>query len=350
MLEARALTLHFAGIAALDDFNLTVPDRRVVSVLGPSGCGKSTLLRAIAGLQRVEQGQILWDGDPLDHLPPHRRGFGLMFQDYSLFPHKSVAGNVAFGLRMAGVQGAELSRRVGAALERVGLHGYGNRAIGNLSGGEQQRVALARALAPEPRLLMLDEPLGALDRTLRERLTEELRELFATLGITAIYVTHDQEEAFALADRVVVMRRGQVAQEGSPEEVWWKPADEWVARFLGLANIVEARVANGWAETAWGRLPLGDQRKGAHLPAAGGAAGSADMRIVVRPTAFVPAADGPIQGQVVSRVFLGGVYRLVVKTPSGARLQVELADGGSPRLGEPLSLRVDPKGIVILGG
>ena len=212
MLEARALTLHFAGIAALDDFNLTVPDRRVVSVLGPSGCGKSTLLRAIAGLQRVEQGQILWDGDPLDHLPPHRRGFGLMFQDYSLFPHKSVAGNVAFGLRMAGVQGAELSRRVGAALERVGLHGYGNRAIGNLSGGEQQRVALARALAPEPRLLMLDEPLGALDRTLRERLTEELRELFATLGITAIYVTHDQEEAFALADRVVVMRRGQVAQ------------------------------------------------------------------------------------------------------------------------------------------
>lgn len=350
MLQARALTLHFAGVAALDGFDLTVLDGQVVSVLGPSGCGKSTLLRAIAGLQHVEHGEILWDGLSLGNVPPHRRGFGLMFQDYSLFPHKSVAGNVAFGLRMAGLQGADLSHRVEAALERVGLRGYGNRPIGNLSGGEQQRVALARALAPEPRLLMLDEPLGALDRTLRERLAQELRELFATLGITAIYVTHDQEEAFALADRVVVMRQGRVAQQGSPEEVWWKPADEWVARFLGLANIVEARVTNGWAETAWGRLPLGDQGEGAHLPAVGGAAGSADVRIVVRPTAFVPAADGPIHGQVVSRVFLGGVYRLVVKTPSGMRLQVELADGGSRRPGEPLSLEVDPKGIVILGG
>lgn len=359
MLEARDLTLHFGSVAALDHFDLTVPDGHVVSVLGPSGCGKSTLLRAIAGLQSLEAGEVLWDGRSLRDTPPHRRGFGLMFQDYSLFPHKTVAGNVAFGLRMVGVDRAEVSRRVDAALERVGLRGYRDRSIGNLSGGEQQRVALARALAPEPRLLMLDEPLGALDRTLRERLLGELRQLFADLGITAIYVTHDQEEAFALADHVVVMRDGRVEQEGGPEEVWRRPAGEWVARFLGLANIVEARLEDGWAVTPWARFRVSGAGSTGAAPtasaAAPGAPGTpftparaaptapATVRLVLRPDAFTllpaeAAVEGAARGRVVSRVFRGGGYLLLVQVDGGPALDVQVTQSGVPQIGARVGL------------
>lgn len=378
MLEARDLTLHFGSVAALDHFDLRVPDGHVVSVLGPSGCGKSTLLRVIAGLQSVEAGEVLWDGRSLRDTPPHRRGFGLMFQDYSLFPHKTVAGNVAFGLRMAGIGRAEVSRRVDAALERVGLPGYLDRSIGNLSGGEQQRVALARALAPEPRLLMLDEPLGALDRTLRERLLGELRQLFADLGITAIYVTHDQEEAFALADHVVVMHAGRVEQEGGPEEVWRRPAGEWVARFLGLANIVEAQLVDGWAVTPWGRFrvsgagvagvgaaptaseaatgapvaPVASARAAVPPPVATGTRAMA-VRLVVRPDAFAvlpleAAPEGFVEGagefaargRVVSRVFRGGGYRIGVQVDGGPVLEVEVAQSGVPHIGARVGLTI----------
>lgn len=351
MLEARDLTLHFGPVAALDDFGLTVPDGQVVSVLGPSGCGKSTLLRVIAGLQSVEAGDVLWDGRSLRDTPPHRRGFGLMFQDYSLFPHKTVAGNVAFGLRMAGMGRAEVSRRVDTALERVGLHGYRARSIGNLSGGEQQRVALARALAPEPRLLMLDEPLGALDRSLRERLLGELRQLFAELGITAIYVTHDQEEAFALADHVVVMRAGRVEQEGRPEEVWRRPAGEWVARFLGLANIVEARLENGWAVTSWGRFRVFSAGAAEVVGAAPTA--SAAARLVLRPDALtvVPieaTPEGAARGRVVSRVFRGGGYRLRVQVDGGPMLEVEVPLSGVPQIGARVGLTIHTEGAFVV--
>lgn len=353
MLQARSLCLHFGPVAALDGFDLTVPDGQVVSVLGPSGCGKSTLLRAIAGLQSVEAGDVSWNGVSLGDVPPHKRGFGLMFQDYSLFPHKTVAGNVAFGLRMAGMGEAEVSRRVDEALERVGLRGYRDRSIGTLSGGEQQRVALARAFAPEPRLLMLDEPLGALDRTLRERLLGEFRRLFADLGITAIYVTHDQEEAFALADRVVVMRDGRVEQEGVPEELWRQPAGEWVARFLGFANIVEARSEDGWAVTSWGRFELGSaggQRTG---ETASGAADGTAIRLVLRPDAFTmvppesPTATA-IRGRVVSRVFRGGLYRLSVQVEGGPMLEVQVMRSGVPQMGARIGLVVGGEGVVVL--
>ncbi len=353
MLEARDLTLHFGSVAALDGFDLTVPDGHVVSVLGPSGCGKSTLLRVIAGLQAVEAGDVLWDGRSTRDTPPHRRGFGLMFQDYSLFPHKTVAGNVAFGLRMAGLGGTEVSCRVDAALERVGLPGYRDRSIGNLSGGEQQRVALARALAPEPRLLMLDEPLGALDRTLRERLLGELRQLFADLGITAVYVTHDQEEAFALADHVVVMRAGRVEQEGAPEDVWRRPAGEWVARFLGLANIVEARLEDGWAVTPWGRFQMSR--------APGTSANGAAVRLVLRPDmiAVVPlgavpegaaesAAEGTPRGTVVSRVFRGGAYLLGVQVEGGPLLEVKVTLSGVPQIGASVGLSIAAEGTFVV--
>jgi thiamine transport system ATP-binding protein len=233
MLAVENATVCFGEHAALDDVDLTVNDHELVAVLGPSGSGKSTLLRAIAGLEPLDHGTVRWDGEDLARVPPHRRSFGLMFQDYALFPHKDVARNVAFGLRMQHRPDAEVRRRVNEVLALVDLEGFDERSVTTLSGGEQQRVALARAVAPEPRLLMLDEPLGALDRTLRDRLTQELRELLRRLGMTAIYVTHDHAEARALGDRLVVMRAGRIEQVGPPEEVVAYPVNDFVAEFVG---------------------------------------------------------------------------------------------------------------------
>jgi thiamine transport system ATP-binding protein len=233
MLEVEHLAVRYGSVTALDGVDLTVSEREIVSVLGPSGSGKSTLLRAVAGLAPEATGRVRWNGVDLAKVPPHRREFGLMFQDHALFPHRDVIGNVIFGLRMQRRPRAEAEARARETLALVGLEGFEHRRVAELSGGEQQRVALARALAPAPRLLMLDEPLGALDRALRDRLVAELRALFVHLGLTIIFVTHDHDEAFALADRVVVMQGGHVAQSGSPAEVWNHPADPFVARFLG---------------------------------------------------------------------------------------------------------------------
>ena len=243
MLEVEQLAVRYGSVTALDGVDLTVSEREIVSVLGPSGSGKSTLLRAVAGLAPEATGRVRWNGVDLAKVPPHRREFGLMFQDHALFPHRDVIGNVIFGLRMQRRPRAEAEARARETLALVGLDGFEHRRVAELSGGEQQRVALARALAPAPRLLMLDEPLGALDRALRDRLVAELRALFVRLGLTIIFVTHDHDEAFALADRVVVMHAGHVAQSGSPAEVWDHPADPFVARFLGW-NVTRA-LGNG---------------------------------------------------------------------------------------------------------
>jgi thiamine transport system ATP-binding protein len=233
MLGLDHVTVTYDGFTAVDRLDLAVADREIVCVLGPSGSGKSSLLRAIAGLEPDATGRVSWDGVDLHKVPAHKRGFGLMFQDHALFPHRDVHGNVAFGLRMQGVPHPELDTRVGEALTLVGMSGFEHRRITELSGGEQQRVALARALAAAPRLLMLDEPLGALDRALRERIVTELRALFVRLGLTILFVTHDHDEAFALADRLVVMHDGHIEQVGTPADVWHRPANAFVARFLG---------------------------------------------------------------------------------------------------------------------
>ena len=239
VLSVRDARVALGGHAALAGIDLDVAAGTVVAVLGPSGSGKSTLLRAIAGLQRLDQGVIALDGRSLAGVPPHKRGVGLMFQDDALFPHRDVAANVGFGLRMQAASRPAIEARVAELLELVGLAGREHRTIRSLSGGERKRVALARALAPAPRVLLLDEPLGALDRPLHDRLLLELGELFRAIGQTAVYVTHDVAEAFALAGRIAVMREGRVVQVAAPEEVWASPADAWVARFIGLANVDE---------------------------------------------------------------------------------------------------------------
>jgi ABC-type Fe3+/spermidine/putrescine transport system ATPase subunit len=232
----------YGDLHALDDVSFEVSEGEIVAVLGPSGSGKSTLLMVVAGLERPDRGDVLWQGHSLAGTPPHRREFGLMFQDFVLFPHMNVFENVAFGLRMAGMDPERIKGRVAEMLDLVNLEGFTGRDINTLSGGEQQRVALARALAPHPRLLMLDEPLGSVDRTLRERLVVDVRRILRRMNQTALYVTHDQEEAFTLADRVVVMRAGKIEQIGTPQEIYRHPASLFVARFLGLSNLFPAEV------------------------------------------------------------------------------------------------------------
>ena len=238
-LRVEGLTLAFDSVPVLDGIDLEVAEGEVVVLLGPSGCGKSTLLRAIAGLERPSAGRVWWGDEDLTVAATHQRGMGLMFQDHALFPHRDVAGNVEFGLRVAGMPADQRAHRVRRALDLVGLPGFGDRRVDTLSGGEAQRVALARSLAAGPRLLMLDEPLGSLDRALRERLTAELGALLRRLGQAVVHVTHDHDEAFALADRIAVMGDGRLVRVGTPAEVWADPRSVHAARCLGHENLVD---------------------------------------------------------------------------------------------------------------
>jgi ABC-type Fe3+/spermidine/putrescine transport system ATPase subunit len=231
MLSVGQLGVMIDSKPILENLTLSVTDGEVVGVLGPSGSGKSTLLRAIAGLVEPTSGDISWDGRSITQVPPHKRDFGLMFQGYALFPHMTVAENVGFGLRMTGHQ--DIDREVEEALSWVGLEGFGPREVDSLSGGEQQRVALARTLAPRPRLVMLDEPLGALDRNLRQKLVIDTRAVLEERNVTGLVVTHDREEAVAMSDRLALMRAGTIVQTGRLDEILANPADEWVAGFLG---------------------------------------------------------------------------------------------------------------------
>lgn len=230
MLSIRDLAVDIDGNRILDNVDLEVADGEIVGLLGPSGSGKSTLLRAVAGLVEVAEGSINWDGESLAEVPTHLRDFGLMFQGYALFPHLTVAGNVSFGLRMQGTNESEAA--VADALGSVGLGGFEDRSVESLSGGERQRVALARTLAPEPRLVMLDEPLGALDRNLRQKLVTQTRSVLEARNVTALVVTHDREEAVALSDRLAIMRSGTIVQTGRVSEILAEPVDEWVTSFL----------------------------------------------------------------------------------------------------------------------
>ncbi|MFM8304151.1 MAG: ABC transporter ATP-binding protein [Actinomycetota bacterium] len=318
MLTVRSLVVRYGDTIALDRVDLRIGDGEVVCVLGPSGSGKSTLLRAVAGLEPLAAGAVAWDGVDLRATPPHRRRFGLMFQDHALFPHRDVAGNVAFGLRMQGADAADTRARTEELLALVGLPGFGSRPVGALSGGEQQRVALARALAPDPRLLMLDEPLGALDRSLREHLVDELRTLFARRERAVLLVTHDHEEAFALADRVVVLRDGRIEQDGDAADVWQHPATPFVAGFLGYT-----------VTDAFGGALVAIRPEGLTL---GDGSGTA------------PAGSVPVT--VVDRTFRRDHFRVRVATPDGTVLDVVHRGADTPETGTTAHVLLDPAAVV----
>ncbi len=287
MLTVAGLTVCYDATTAVADADLTVPDGTIVAVLGPSGSGKTSLLRAVAGLETPAAGRVEWDGDDLTRTPPHRRGFGLMFQDHALFEHLDVGGNVAFGLRMQGRSPIGRQHRVDEMLELVGLAGFTPRAISELSGGEQQRVALARALAPAPRLLMLDEPLASVDRERREQLAAELHRVIRATGTAALLVTHDLDEAFTLGDDVVVLDRGRVVRSGPAREVWSEPGSLAVARFLGVTTDVAATVGPGHVATPWGDVATPPDL----------AAGTA-VRVGWRAADLAVRADGAVAGTV----------------------------------------------------
>lgn len=333
------LTLHnivhrYGAAHVLRGISLTIERGEILCLLGPSGCGKSTLLRLIAGLEQPTGGDIRLNGETLLNVPAHARDFGLMFQDFALFPHMNVGQNVAFGLRMHHVAKAEQERRIQAALERVGLVGFEGRDVARLSGGERQRVALARSLAPEPRLLMLDEPLGSLDAALRGRLVVELGEVVKRLGLTAIYVTHDQQEAYAIADRIAVMNAGQIEQVAAPEPLYHHPQTTFVARFLGLTNIVPVlRHRDGSADTVLGTFPLPQP---------------ADAVLLHPDGLTLGGGDWQLHGQLVEVTFLGESYRLVVACSDGTRLTFTVPSRGAvvPDVGSVVVVGVNAAALV----
>jgi ABC-type Fe3+/spermidine/putrescine transport system ATPase subunit len=348
ILIARDLVKSYGATPALRGVTLRIAPGSIVCLLGPSGCGKTTLLRVIAGLELADSGTVAFEGRPIDGLPVHARGFGLMFQDYALFPHHDVAGNVAFGLRMRGDARQQIDARVAEMLDLVGLAGYDSRRVYELSGGERQRVALARSLAPSPRLLMLDEPLGALDRALRERLLEELRAILTRVGVTSLYVTHDQAEAFAIADWLVLMNSGLIEQQGPPEAVYRQPATRFAARFLGLTNLLDGRVVAREQGALLLETPLGQ------LHARGDAQPGAAATLVIRPEAaqLAPAAAGDdtniITGVLAERSFRGSRTRLALRHPSGHMLEFEIDAPLLPNLGEPIALALRPEAISLI--
>ena len=340
MLELRKIRKSFGGKAALSDVSFRVASGEIVALLGPSGSGKSTLLSVVAGLEKADRGQVRWDGKNLSGVPPHRRKFGLMFQDFALFPHRDVFGNVAFGLQMAGTPITQVRRRVNEVLHLMGLSGLEHREVSALSGGEQQRVALARALAPQPRLLMLDEPLGSLDRALRTRLLEELGTLLRRAGQTSLYVTHDQEEAYAIPDRIVLLRAGRVEQVAAPEELYRRPATAFAARFLGLHNLMPGRLVKAgkraWLQTTLGNLPAPKTRL------------RGEVVILLRPDAIQLGRSLPVKlnARLLSKRFRGrnqqarilvGETPLVLELPSGTEL---------PKVGASLHISFDPRQAV----
>ena len=333
----QALVKRYGGSTAVDAISLDIGRGEFISLLGPSGCGKTTTLKCLAGFERIDGGRILFDGRDVAPLPPEVRDIGMVFQSYALFPHMTVAGNLGFGLEMRSLGRAEIDRRVRAVLELVQLAGLGDRYPRELSGGQQQRVALARALVIEPKILLLDEPLANLDATLRDEMRTFIRDLQQRVGISTLYVTHDQAEAMTMSDRVVVMFGGRIAQADTPEAVYDRPASAAVARFVGQANIIAGVVDDGGVaiDSAIGRLPM---PRGLSLRPA------TRVAVMARPQAIRLAGEGDadaVPGAVTARYFHGaftdyrvavGEHVLAVQTPTTVR----------HALGDPVRLGFDP--------
>ncbi|MEB0224792.1 ABC transporter ATP-binding protein [Pseudomonas sp. 10S4] len=318
------------GTVAVDDLNLTIEAGETLAILGPSGCGKTTTLRMIAGLERPDVGRIFFTDRDVTRLPIERRDVGMVFQNYALFPNLDVAGNIVYGLKIRGLSPAERNKRCAELLELVGLQDHGKRRIHELSGGQRQRVALARALAPRPRVLLLDEPLAALDAQLRERLRSELDQLLRSLRITSVFVTHDQGEAMALGDRILVMERGRVAQLATPRDIYQQPANAFVASFVGNLNafpVIEP-TAHG-LKVSGGELPW----KGIPVP----------KTVYCRPEHLrVMDGAGHVRGRLVGQFFQGAQSRLLVDVGAEQPLLVDSADGVIHATGALIALAIEP--------
>ena len=313
MLKVDNIYKQYEGNPLIRGVSFVVDQNETVCLLGASGSGKSTILRIIAGLEKPESGKIYWNNQELTHVPVHKRKFGLMFQEFALFPHKNVEENVSFGLKMNDMPQTERKHKTYEALKRVHMSSFAKRNVTDLSGGEKQRIALARTLASDPKLLMLDEPLGALDKTLRESLLLELRELIRNSGIPAIYVTHDQEEAYSIADHLILIKDGKIEQEGSPEKIFYNPKSKWVANFLGLKNIIEGdytsknpyiietKIGNIYCDNIADTIALGSR-----------------VNVLIHANAVAVStekkANNQISGIVRDIVFSGGVYHIVFNT------------------------------------
>ncbi|MCW2759812.1 MAG: transporter ATP-binding protein [Marmoricola sp.] len=324
-LQVSDLTVRFGATVAVDHVDLEVPAGSVVAVLGPSGCGKSTLLRAVAGLEVPASGSVRYDGHDLGGIPTHKRGFALMFQDGQLFEHLDVGANIAYPLRLRHRSRADQRERVAELLALVRLEGYADRSPGTLSGGERQRVALARALAVDPRLLLLDEPLSALDRGLRERLAGELHDILRAAGATAMLVTHDQEEAFSVADRMAVMRDGRIVQSGTLDEVWRRPADGWTAQFLGYATVLTGEAARRLRELA--------------MP------GATWQSVALRRSALRVDPTGPLTARVQEARVTPDQIRVQLDVDGAGSLPAVADPGTDVRVGAPVRVSLDTSRI-----
>ncbi|MBT3240154.1 MAG: ABC transporter ATP-binding protein [Chloroflexi bacterium] len=323
------LSKSFEDKKAVNNVSFELSQGEIVALLGPSGCGKSTLLNMIAGLEKADAGIIKWHGNDLADIEVHKRNFGLMFQDFALFPHKNVFHNVAFGLKMQDKNEIEIKTRVREVINLVGLSDFETRDVNSLSGGEQQRVALARALAPKPELLMLDEPLGSLDRALRQRLLEELKSILRETQQTTLYVTHDQEEAFALADKIIIMDRGNIIQIGSPNQIYRQPASVFVANFIGLSNILDGKIKGSEVETLLGTFPIQNRSPG-------------DVKVLLRPDRVVIGESLPfkLSGQVIDKSFRGENTRIRIES-QGLMLDFSSFED-LPNVGEQIQISLDP--------
>ena len=337
----RGVVKAYGAFRAADSIDLDVEPGEFITLLGPSGSGKTTLLNLLAGFQALDGGEIRIDGKPIHNVPTHRRGFGMVFQSYALFPNMTVAQNVAFPMRMAGLDRAATDRRVAETLDMMRLGEHALKTPSQMSGGQQQRVAIARAIVMRPKVVLMDEPLSALDRRLRESIQIELRDLHRAIGSTFIFVTHDQSEALTMSDRIAVMDKGRIVQIGSPEEIYRHPRSRFVASFVGESNLIEARVLERRGE----RMRL--RGRAGHVFEAESAAGGAadDVTVLVRPERIaLCAADAPdaLSATVVSALFMGETLRIVARTDSGETLQLRRPDAAGralPTEGERVHVR-----------
>ncbi|MGW8481942.1 ABC transporter ATP-binding protein [Microbacterium sp. NPDC055903] len=334
--QFRGIVKDYGANRVLHGVDLDIAPGEFISLLGPSGCGKTTALRVLAGLESADGGTVLLGGQDVSRVPTNKRDIGMVFQSYSLFPHLRVAENTAFGLRRRGVGKAEAAKRAQDALALVGLEGFADRYPHQLSGGQQQRVALARALVTEPRVLLLDEPLSALDAKVRVQLRDEIRRIQLRLGITTVFVTHDQEEALAVSDRIAVMNAGRIDQIDTPEELYLRPATPHVAAFVGLSSVVSG-IATGGHVTVWGvQLPTGTP-----------ATGAVDVHLRPENIRFSAESDADVAGVVEESTFLGSIRRTLVKTDGGELVRVQHDARTHPSYGDRVHLAVAPVPVAV---